>query len=215
MQYANNMYGGPAPIADGYLVFYTGYDQQLYCVGKGPSAMSVTAPDLAATLGRTVVIKGTVMDVSAGTNQNEQAARFPNGVPAVSDESQQDWMQYVYMQKPRPTSVTGVEVTLSVLDSNNNIREIGKTTTDINGFFTLNWKPDIEGNYTVYANFAGSESYWPSRAVASFAVDPAPTTAPTPQPQVIPDYTLAIVGMGIAMILAVAIATILILRKRQ
>jgi hypothetical protein len=86
--------------------------------------------------------------------------------------------------------------------------------TDINGFFTLNWKPDIEGNYTVYASFAGSESYWPSHAVTSFAVDPAPTAAPTPEPIVIPDYTLAIVGTGIAMILAVAIATILILRKR-
>lgn len=214
MQYANNMYGGPAAIADGYLVFYSGYDQQLYCVGKGPSAMTVTAPDIAATMGTTVVIRGTVIDISAGTNQNEQAARFPNGVPVVSDASQQEWMQYVYMQKPRPTSVTGVEVTLSVLDSNNNTREIGKTMTDINGFFTLNWKPNIEGNYTVYASFAGSESYWPSHAVTSFAVDPAPTTAPTPEPQVIPDYTLSIVGMGIAMILAVAIATILILRKR-
>jgi hypothetical protein len=215
MQYANNMYGGPAAIADGYLVFYSGYDQQLYCIGKGPSAMTVTAPDVAATMGTTVVIRGTVIDISAGTNQNEQAARFPNGVPVVSDASQQEWMQYVYMQKPRPTSVTGVEVTLSVLDSNNNTREIGKTMTDSNGFFTLNWKPNIEGNYTVYASFAGSESYWPSHAVTSFAVDPAPTTAPTPEPQVIPDYTLAIVGTGIAMILAVAIATILILRKRQ
>jgi hypothetical protein len=122
-------------------------------------------------------------------------------------------MQYVYMQKPRPKDVTGVEVIISVLDSNNNCREIGKTTTDINGFFTLNWKPDITGNYTVYANFAGSESYWPSYAVTSFAVDPAATPAPTPQPVVVPDYTWTIIGMGIAMILAVVIATILILRK--
>ncbi len=213
MQYANNMYGGPAAIADGYLVFYSGYDQQLYCVGKGPSAMSVTAPDLAATLGSTVVIRGNIIDISAGTNQNEQAARFPNGVPVVSDASQQEWMQYVYMQKPRPSSVTGVEVAVGVLDSNNNVREIGKTMTDSDGFFTLNWKPDITGNYTVYAWFSGSESYWPSHATSSFAVDPAPTPAPTAEPQVIPDYTLTIVGMGIAMILAVAIATILILRK--
>ena len=215
MQYANNMYGGPAAIADGYLVFYSGYDQQIYCVGKGPSAMSVTAPDLGATMGSTVVIKGTVMDISAGTLQNEQAARFPNGVPCVSDASQQEWMQYVYMQKPRPTDATGVEVIINVFDSNNNFREIGRTMTDSTGFFTLNWKPDIEGNFTVYAGFAGSESYWPSYATTSFAVDPAPSAAPTPEPIVIPDYTLAIVGMGIAMILAVAIATILILRKRQ
>jgi hypothetical protein len=176
--------------------------------------MSVTAPDVASTMGSTVVIKGTVMDISAGTNQNEQAARFPNGVPCVSDESQQDWMQYIYMQKPRPTSVTGVEVIVSVLDSNNNNREIGRTMTNINGFFTLNWVPDIEGNFTVTASFAGTESYWPSHAVNSFAVDPAPTPAPTAEPVVVPDYTLTIIGTGIAMILAVAIVGILILRKK-
>ncbi len=214
MQYAPDMYGGPAPIASGYLVFYSGYDQQIYCIGKGPSAMSVTAPDVASTMGSTVVIKGTVMDISAGTNQNEQAARFPNGVPCVSDESQQDWMQYIYMQKPRPTSVTGVEVIVSVLDSNNNNREIGRTMTDINGFFTLNWIPDIEGNFTVTASFAGTESYWPAHAVTSFAVDPAPTPAPTAEPVVVPDYTWTIIGTGIAMIIAVAIVGILILRKK-
>ena len=54
------------------------------------------------------MIKGTVTDISAGTKQDQQAARFPNGVPAVSDESQSAWMEYVYMQKPRPTNVTGV-----------------------------------------------------------------------------------------------------------
>jgi outer membrane protein assembly factor BamB len=213
MQYANNMYGGPAAIASGYLVFYSGYTQELYCIGKGPSAMSVTAPDVASTKGSTVVIRGTVMDIAAGTNQAEQAARFPNGVPCVSDASQQEWMQYVYMQKPRPNSVTGVEVVVNVLDSNNNNREIGRTMTDINGFFALNWVPDIEGNFTVTASFAGSESYWPSHAVTSFAVDPAPTPAPTAEPVVMPDYTWTIIGTGIAMIIAVAIVGILILRK--
>lgn len=214
MQYAPDMYGGPDPIASGYLVFYSGYDQQLYCIGKGPSATTVTAPNVAANLGESVVIRGTVMDIAAGTTQSEQAARFPNGVPAVSDADQQAWMQYVYMQKPRPKEVTGVEVTLRVLDSNNNQREIGKTTSDANGLFTLTWKPDIEGNYTVYAAFTGSESYWPSRAATSFTVDPAVETLEIPE-VVIPDYTWTIIGTGIAMILAVIIATILILKKRQ
>ena len=92
------------------------------------------------------------------------------------------WMEYVYMQKPRPMDVTGVEVVLSVLDDNSNFREIGKVTTDSDGFYTLNWKPDIEGPYTLYASFAGSESYWPSHAVSSFAVDPAPQATTTQQP---------------------------------
>ncbi len=158
-------------IGDGYLAYLNGYDMQFYSIGKGPSAMTVSAPEIGVELGKSLVIRGTVTDISAGTKQNEQAARFPNGVPAVSDASQSAWMEYVYMQKPRPMDVTGVEVTLSVMDENGNFREIGKTTSNSDGFFTFNWKPDIEGQYTVYASFGGSESYWPSRAVSSFVVD--------------------------------------------
>ena len=76
----------------------------------------------------------------------------------------------------------GVPVTLSVVDANGNYREIGTTTTS-DGFFTFSWKPDIEGAYTVYASFAGSDSYWPSHDMTSFAVDQAaPTPAPTEEP---------------------------------
>ena len=89
------------------------------------------------------------------------------------------------MQKGRPTNTTGVPVTLSVVDANRNYREIGTTTTT-DGFFSFNWKPDIEGQYTVYASFGGSESYWPSHAVTAFSVDPAaPTPAPTAAPAAI------------------------------
>ena len=38
------------------------------------------------------------------------------------------------------------------------------TQTDSTAF---NWKPDIEGKYTVSASFGGSESYWPSHAINS------------------------------------------------
>ena len=169
-------------IADGYMVFLNGYDEQVYTLGKGPSAMTVSAPDTAAPFGTSVTIKGTVTDISPGTKQEEQAARFPNGVPAVSDESQTGWMEYVYEQQPRPTNTTGVPVTLSVLDANGNFREIGSAVSN-DGFFTLNWKPDIPGQYTVYASFAGSNSYYGSHAITSFSVDqehatPTPTAAP-------------------------------------
>ena len=83
------------------------------------------------------------------------------------------------MQKPRPTDITGVPITLSVVDSNGNYRDIGTTTSDADGFFAFNWKPDIDGQYTVYASFAGSESYWPSHAVTAFAVDLASTNTST------------------------------------
>ena len=81
--------------ADGYVVYLNSYDMQIYSIGKGPSALTVTAPDLASQYGAPVIIRGTVTDIAAGTKQDEQAARFPNGVPAVSDASQSDWMEYV------------------------------------------------------------------------------------------------------------------------
>ena len=204
-------------VADGFLTFYNGYSSQVYCVGKGPSALTVEAPMTAAALGSSLVIRGMVTDIAAGTKQNEQAARFPNGVPAVSDASMRSWMEYVYMQKPRPTDVTGVPVTLSVLDANGNYRDIGTTTSDADGFFSLNWQPDIEGTYTVYASFGGSESYWPSHAVTAFAVDAAaPTPAPTEAPaESVADmyFVPAVVGIIVAIAIGFAI-TILVLRKR-
>jgi outer membrane protein assembly factor BamB len=215
--YGHAMYGGQAPVADGYLTMLNSYDSRIYCFGKGPSATTVEAPITAVTLGSSIVIRGTVTDIAAGTTQNEQAARFPNGVPAVSDDSMGRWMEYVYMQKPRPTDVTGVEVTISVLDSNNNYREIGTTTGNSDGFFTLNWEPDIEGQYTVYASFGGSESYWPSHAVTSFAVDPAIQTESPEYPQPI-DPTMTILGVGVAILIAIAILgaiVVLMLRKKQ
>jgi outer membrane protein assembly factor BamB len=206
-----------AVVADGYLVNFNEFDGQIYCMGKGPSALTVTAPDTSVELGRSVVIRGTVTDIAAGTKQNEQAARFPNGLPAVSDDSMSAWMEYVYMQKPYPSDAEGVLVAINVIDSNGNYRNIGETTSDTSGMFTFTWKPDIPGDYIVIANFAGSESYWPSYAETSFVVDePAPTTVPTPltTQSATDTYVLAAAA---AIIIAVAIGfaiTILTLKKR-
>ena len=204
---------GSAVIADGLLVGLNFYDNRIYCYGKGPSALTVTAPDVGIELGKSLVIRGTAKDVSVGTKQHEQISRFPNGVPAVSDDSQQAWMEYIYEQQSRPTNATGVPVTVDVIDSNGNYRNIGQTTSDANGMFTLTWTPDIEGSYTVYATFAGSKSYWPSSAETSFSVDAAPPT-PSPYPvTTLPPTETYILGIGIAIILAIAIATLVIIRS--
>jgi hypothetical protein len=211
----NQMYGGVAPVADGYLAYLNTYDCRIYCVGKGPSALTVTAPDIAAASGQPVVIRGTITDIAAGTNQDEQAARFPNGVPCVSDASQSAWMEYVYMQKPRPTDTTGVPVSINVVDSNGNYRNIGMVTSDANGVFSLTWTPDIAGTFTVFANFAGSESYWPSYAETSFAVMSAtPTPSPSPQPPTPAPVEMYFAVSTIAIIAALAVATVLIVKKK-
>jgi hypothetical protein len=127
------------------------------------------------------------------------------------------WMEYVYMQKPRPMDATGVEVTLNVLDSNGNVREIGKTTSDSNGFYSLQWTPDVPGKYTVYASFAGSESYWPSHAETAFGVmeAPEPVAAPQPEPQPPTEMYFTISTLAIIVAIAVVGALLtLVLRKR-
>jgi hypothetical protein len=220
MGWGTGMYaGGYDIVADGSFVFLNCYDMQIYTLGKGPSSITIDTPMTAMTLGSSMVIRGTVTDISAGTKQNAQAARFPNGVPAVSDSSQSAWMEYVYMQKPRPTDATGVPVTISVVDANGNYREIGTTTSDSDGFYSLQWTPDIEGKYTVYASFAGSESYWPSHAVSAFAVDsaaatPAPTEAPPSNLVTTTDLLIYLVAGVVAIIIAIAVVGMLLLRKR-
>jgi hypothetical protein len=217
-----NMLGWDNPstfaLGDGVLTYWNNYDHQVYAVGKGPSTMTAEVTNDVVQSGNSVMIKGTVTDVSPGTQLADRAYRFPNGVPAVSDASQSAWMEYVYMQKPRPTNVTGVTVTLSVLDANGNQRDIGTTSANADGFYSFNWKPDIEGKFTVTASFAGSESYWPSHASTAFNVDPA---APTASPQPIAEkpiseqyFVPAIAGIIVAIAIVGALLAILLLRKR-
>ncbi len=204
-------------VADGYATWFNSYDNSIYTVGKGGSAITVQAPLASIKLCDSLVITGNVRDLSAGTQQNEQSIRFPNGVPLASDESMTEWMAYVYQQKPLATSFKGVDVTLAVVDANGNYREIGTTTTDASGTYSYQWVPDIEGKYTVLASFAGTNGYWSSYAETAFAVDPAmPTTAPTEPPaQSIADqyFLPAFIGLFIAIIIAIALVLLLVLRK--
>lgn len=211
-------WGGLAIIGDSVIATMDTYDQRVYAIGKGPSSMTLNAPLSGVKLGDSVTLCGTIIDNSPGTASDQIKLRFSNGVPVVSDESMNDWMLYVYKQFARPLNATGVPIELYVLDSNENYRSIGTTVSDANGFFSFSWEPDIEGSYTVYASFEGSNSYWPSRAVAAFTVDPAaatPAPQPTQAPSLADQYILpGIIGIIITIIVCFAIA-ILLLRKKQ
>jgi hypothetical protein len=203
--------------ADGFETWFNGYDNQIYTVGRGPSTTTVTAPEIAVTFGQGVVIRGSVMDISSGTTQSQQAARFPNGVPCAADSSMKNWMEYVYQQKPIPNDFTGVPVLLYVLDSNANYRQIGTTTTNANGKYTFTWMPDIPGDYTVYATFAGTKGYWPSTDTTSFTVaETAQTTSPIPL-AALPPTEMYFIMSTFAIIIAIAVigtVIILVLKKR-
>jgi hypothetical protein len=214
--YRETRWGGNGVIGDSIIATMDTYDQRVYAVGKGPSATTVEAPMTAITAGDSVVIQGAVTDISPGTEDYGLTARFPNGVPAVSDESMSDWMLYVYKQFGHPANATGVPVTLDAVDPNGNWVHIGTVTSDMSGTFGYAWKtPDVPGKYTVIATFAGSKSYYASYTETYMVISEA---APTPSPPQYPvpiDYTMSIIAAAIAVIIVVVIVgLILLLRKR-
>jgi len=204
-------------MGDSVIAMYNSYDQQVYAIGKGPSAITVSAAPKFIAEGDSVLVEGMVTDVSPGTNDIAIAMRFPNGVPAVSDKSQGDWMKHVYAQFARPTDVVGVNVTISVIDPNTNSYEVGTTTSDASGTFCCEFTPPVPGLYTVVATFEGSASYYGSYAETYMKVTEAPaaTVEPTAPPEPMTDtYVLGIGGVAIAAIVVIGLILVLMLRKR-
>lgn len=207
-------------IADGYLVYFNLYDGKLYSIGKGPSATTVTAPELVVAKGSPVLIKGTVTDQAMAAKELVEDGKYTM-VPAISDADQSAWMQYLYMQKPKPTSATGVQVKLTAEDSNGNKQNIGSVTSDIDGGYAFAWTPTSEGLYKITATFEGTNSYYGSSAstyciIGSSAANPAVTNTPTAavHPQSEPQTEILLIA-GIAAILIVIIAVIAILLKKR
>jgi hypothetical protein len=204
--------------ADGYLTCMNGLDNNIYSIGRGPSDTEVSASPAVSTLCDNVVIRGSVMDISSGTTQSQQAAVFPDGVPVASDAVMKDWMGYIYQQKPLPSNFEGVPVTLDVLDSNGNYRNIGSATTDATGMYSFTWTPDIPGDYTVIAQFKGTNSYWPSAAETTFNImDAAPTASPAPataQSTADQYFIPAIAGLFVLIIIVLALVVLLMVRKK-
>jgi hypothetical protein len=210
-------WGGRGVLGDSIIATMDTYDQQVYAIGKGPSATTVAAPGLAAAFDQPIVITGTVMDISPGTTSDNAKLRFPNGVPAVSDASQSEWMLYVYKQFQQPTDVTGVAVSIDAMDPSNHYVHLGDTTTDASGSFSLMVTPQTAGKYTVYATFAGSKAYYGSYAQTALAVqeEVVPPVVEPAQPTIVEQYFVsAVIGIIIAIIIVGALLAILVLRKR-
>jgi hypothetical protein len=204
-------------VADGVFVALNIYDMQIYAIGKGASRTTIDVPAASISEGQSVVIRGTVTDLSAGTQQEEQAARFPDGLPCISDASQKEWMEYVYQQQNKPTDTTGVDVAITVVDANGNYRYVGMTTSDASGFYSYQWTPDITGKYTVIATFGGTNSYYGSSATSAFAVDEPAATA-TPMPTATPSaadlyFIPAVIGIILAIIIGFVVIIALLMKK--
>jgi hypothetical protein len=206
-------------MADGKVVGLNYFDNQIYCIGRGSSATTVSAPELVPTVGSSVMITGTVTDQTetGRRNTNDMFDFTLKGTPAISDEDMSAWMEYLFMNQGRPADAKGVEVVLETLDPNGNFYEIGNTTSDINGNYGIMWEPPVPGEYQIIATFAGSAAYGPSYATTYMGVAeaPEPTPAPTPTPAPMTDtYVLGIGAGAIIAIIAVGLVLILMMRKR-
>jgi hypothetical protein len=168
-------WGGRAIIGDSIIATMDTYDGRVYAIGKGPSAITVEKPQAAAILGSAITIQGTVMDVSPGTEDPALQMRFPNGVPAVSDDNMSDWMLYVYKQFERPADATGVTVKLEAVDPDGEYANIGTTTSDSYGNYGFGFCPEKAGTYMIIATFEGSGAYYGSTATTYLTVtEPVP-----------------------------------------
>jgi outer membrane protein assembly factor BamB len=217
-------------IADGRVLSLDSYDNYLYCYGQGKSGTTVSAPQIDITLGNSVTLTGTVTDQTPSGKLNENYA-VPSltqaqgvgedfslkGTPAISEDSMQAWMEYLFKQQPKPTTATGVPVSLDAYDPNGNYIHIGDTTSDLTGVYGLDWTPQVPGTYQIIATFHGSTSYGASSAQTYMSVSNAvPTQSPYPVITLPPTETY-ILATGIAIIIAIAIGfaiTIIVLRKR-
>jgi hypothetical protein len=125
------------------------------------------------------------------------------------------WMEYQYHQRSIPTTAKGVEVSIDTIDPNGNYVHIGNTTSDINGLYSYVFTPEISGKYAIITTFGGTNSYFASHGETAMAVGEAAST-PSPYPTVtLPPTETYIALSTVAIIVAIAIVGILLLRKRS
>ena len=171
-------------IADGHMIVWNSFDMKIYSFGKGPTETTAVVQNDMIPVDGTTLIKGSVMDISPGAQQDGVIQRFPNGIPAVADEDMREWMEYVYMQQRHPLDtlgrdVKGVTVHITAMDPNNNTRDLGNATTDAWGNYVFEFEPEVSGMYQLIVTFEGSESYWRSSATTYVKVGQATEEPPS------------------------------------
>jgi outer membrane protein assembly factor BamB len=204
----------PTAIADGYLVGRDGDNGMQYVIGKGKTSTSVTAPNVGLPVGTSVLIQGSVLDQSPGK---------PN-TPAVADQDMAEWMSYLYGQNATlinsPPSPKGVPVRLFAIGSDGSVSEIGSATSDSSGKYAIAWTPSKADTYRITATFDGSGSYFGSWDETSLlisqdaTVTPAPTASGLTLDAVNASITMNIAAVGVAIIIAIVVVGVLLLRKK-
>lgn len=120
------------------------------------------------------------------------------------------------MQKQIPANVEGVEVSLDAVDPNGNSVHIATVKSDMSGTYNYLWEPEHLGTYIVTATFVGTESYGSSWAEAAVGVVQAPESpaSPTTSPLQQSSTDTYILVSTVAIIVAIAIVGLLLLRRK-
>ncbi len=207
---------GPGGAADGYLTASSSFSGYFYVIGKGKTAMTFNAPQTSVASGQSVILSGTILDMSPAQP----------GTPCVSKESMGTWMDYLHHQMPidgyyHNVTVTGVPISIDVIDPNGNTQHVADITSDLTGAFGYSWTvPSNAGQYRVMATFMGDDSYG-SAFVSSF-VNVAQGSAASPTPTAtgggggVATTTDLMTGLAIGVVVivvAIAIVGALILRR--
>ena len=182
------------------------YDQRIYAIGKGPSALTVDSAEVGVPLGRSVVVTGTLSDVSPGTKDIALTTRFPNGVPVVADEIMSEWMLYVYKQFEKPAEIKGVNVKFEAIDPNGNYQSLGSTTTDMDGSFGFTFEPEVPGRYQIIATFEGSKAFYGSHDITYISADEESASTPIEPEQ---PASEGIISTEVTIIAAIAVVAII------
>jgi outer membrane protein assembly factor BamB len=207
-------------MGDGKVVGLNYMDNEIYCIGPGPSATTVSAPQTVPALGSSVMLTGTVTDQtpSGRFNDNYGLDFALKGTPAIADDSMGRWMEYLFENQIMPSNATGVPVTLTAIDPNGNFIHIGDVTSDIHGKYGINFTPEVSGKYQILATFAGSKAYGPSSdstylSVGEAAATPTPVST-APVSSIADTYFIpAIAGLFILVII-VAVVLAMMIRKQ-
>ncbi len=208
-------------MGDGKVVGLNYFDNSIYCIGPGPSATTVSAPQIVPALGSSVMITGTVTDQTptGRRNVNNGFDFTLKGTPAISDESMGRWMEYMFENQIKPSNATGVPVSVTAIDPNGNFVNIGDVTSDITGTYGIKFTPEVPGTYQIIATFAGSKAYSSSfaqtyLAVGEAAATPTPGATPVSESAIVSAIMMYTLVAAIAIIIVIIIVAILILRKR-
>ncbi len=176
-------------IADGKMYSSTPFGY-LWCWGAGPTTTDISLTSSSITSGESVVISGSVTDMSPFSQQHPD------------------------LQSP---VVAGVPVVLSYVNDGT-WADFATVNTDSTGTFMYTWTPSSEGTYKVVARFEGNDAYYWSSAQKTIQVSQAPPSAgPIVPEQPTGGLTTTQIAI-IAAVIVVAVAGIgayWVLRKRK